>query len=908
MVSVLDGTSLDLHGGASKGKAPDVSLLKRTPGNQNKQPSTSAALKPKAHKKKNNGKPSPGLKRPIEEAFLSQPIQPKSDTKSENTEAEVVDEGEGTQAVVVGKVNTSTWVRDPIQRIAANGGRAPNPVLKKITGRAYDKSKPEGEWFYWCKAPGCSGTLVNLNKHRWLAHAVSECRGILPEVKKEAIQAQIALAPSRVVANMEGNKELVDSGKVAAGDDGSKEPPAKRLKIEDGRVFVEDPNQPSVASVVTKTGRQIRHARLDLAITQLYCIAGLPPFLASRPEWTRAWQIADPTYNPQGKDLLTHSIQSESTLCHQHQLTYLKTRQNLTFSCDGGTSRGRDSFWNAHVATGNGDVYKMLTLEATAVSHDADWILNSVCLPVIDDIGRNHFAGVVCDSTGNTRAFRRLLVREIPTIIEMPDTVHHLNLLVKDLVRVEHFKEPIAVDRIIIQRFHKSHSGIAELAAERQNRGIGRGLEGIGKTRFGGVVHAAISVQRCNAAIQAIVKNGATDCTDFAEFMGGSMLATAQYDVRHRQFVSVGHPIVIVIRCLEATQATCADVFVYWHALIYTISKALEGERISEMPTDVKTEIMDKVAYRYNQLFGLNPALGSPVFLAAAYLNPGYMDRESGIFCEDRDNSKEDYRGIHSVGVFVRVLNYLHDYVALPEVKNGDNLLFTQYREYGTQFSTRLKHECVAYARRRFPYDGIFDINSTSPQEWWSRVQAAEPEEILPAVALKIYALRPNSMAEERTVSNFTWITPPVRNRMSIATMSDMTTVRQYYKANDIVTRKSNPQPILKYHQIVKAERESALTAGSEDAKPLEEEEDDRWIDERADEDEEADLESPGSWHRLLQVVKTVVNLDSPYLQGLLSKSRVANTAVSKAVAKVSKMSNETDLGDTNQNFSISLM
>lgn len=46
---------------------------------------------------------------------------------------------------------------------------------------------------------------------------------------------------------------------------------------------------------------------------------------------------------------------------------------------------------------------------------------------------------------------------------------------------------------------------------------------------------------------------------------------------------------------------------------------------------------------------------------------------------------------------------------------------------------------------------------------------------------MKILAVRPNSMPDERTVSNFTWITPKERNRMSVTTMMDSVLVRQYY-------------------------------------------------------------------------------------------------------------------------------
>jgi hypothetical protein len=36
-------------------------------------------------------------------------------------------------------------------------------------------------------------------------------------------------------------------------------------------------------------------------------------------------------------------------------------------------------------------------------------------------------------------------------------------------------------------------------------------------------------------------------------------------------------------------------------------------------------------------------------------------------------------------------------------------------------------------------------------------------------------------MAEERTVSTFTWLTPPLRAKLSVASMARMTQIRQYY-------------------------------------------------------------------------------------------------------------------------------
>lgn len=53
-----------------------------------------------------------------------------------------------------------------------------------------------------------------------------------------------------------------------------------------------------------------------------------------------------------------------------------------------------------------------------------------------------------------------------------------------------------------------SHIGIADLAKAREQLVIGRGLESIGKTRFGTVVHSSVSVQRCIPAIQKAISFG----------------------------------------------------------------------------------------------------------------------------------------------------------------------------------------------------------------------------------------------------------------------------------------------------------------------------------------------------------------------------------------------------------------
>ena len=56
-------------------------------------------------------------------------------------------------------------------------------------------------------------------------------------------------------------------------------------------------------------------------------------------------------------------------------------------------------------------------------------------------IGAPQFAGVVSNSTGNTKACRQKLTEKIPTMFNIPDSVHHTNLVVKDICNLQAFQK-----------------------------------------------------------------------------------------------------------------------------------------------------------------------------------------------------------------------------------------------------------------------------------------------------------------------------------------------------------------------------------------------------------------------------------------------------------------------------------
>ena len=49
-------------------------------------------------------------------------------------------------------------------------------------------------------------------------------------------------------------------------------------------------------------------------------------------------------------------------------------------------------------------------------------------------------------------------------------------------------------------------------------------------------------------------------------------------------------------------------------------------------------------------------------------------------------------------------------------------------------------------------------------------------------MAIKLFSVMPSSMADERTMSTFTWLNSALRNRQLVETVVDMAQVREWYR------------------------------------------------------------------------------------------------------------------------------
>lgn len=399
------------------------------------------------------------------------------------------------------------------------GGRPPKGLLDKLLQPCYRRAAPQKK-LHRCAADNCKNTYTNRNLKRAVRHAIT-CKKLTTELRQLAKTHALAQAPSTLLKKAEEEEALKDKGK------GFSESPGvvvvkKRRVGEDGEKVATS----TIYETAKKEGRRVKFGKLDLAAVKFYCVAGIPTYVADLDVWKELFYCSD-GYKPPTRAILEEElIIGESESIQAIQLAYLQNQENLTVSCDGGTTKAHEAFWTIHISSMERKVYLMEMREATDESHTAEWIKNNVLkvrnqilylvnsyfgLQIIDSVGRTNIAAVVSDSTGNTRLHRELLVNEVSTMLNLPDICHHISNTIKDIVKLEHFKLVVATVRGIISKIHKSHLATAEFSEAQKDVSVSRGLESIGKTRFGTLVIAAQSVERNLPTIKRLVERGKFD-------------------------------------------------------------------------------------------------------------------------------------------------------------------------------------------------------------------------------------------------------------------------------------------------------------------------------------------------------------------------------------------------------------
>jgi hypothetical protein len=86
------------------------------------------------------------------------------------------------------------------------------------------------------------------------------------------------------------------------------------------------------------------------------------------------------------------------------------------------------------------------------------------------------------------------------------------------------------------------------------------------------------------------------------------------------KLIAITGPYAKAIQCLESSQTTCADVYLYWLAIVAQMEQLLEGTDTITLLKETQTAIRAITNARFKQM--INDAPNDP-YITAFFLHPG---------------------------------------------------------------------------------------------------------------------------------------------------------------------------------------------------------------------------------------------------------------------------------------------
>lgn len=306
-------------------------------------------------------------------------------------------------------------------------GRPPDLLARRLSILCYDSRDPKEVKKLRCAGSvhGCpSSSAYPRNKTRVYRHA-SICTYIDSALRQQASVALSSQAPS-ALAEQASTQRPVLSSKLPAASDSSSTP---------------SPTDGSISAIAANGGRQQLKTMVDFDVVRFVCAAGLPPTCVDRPEFKTLLTHLNSRYIPVSSSTLAYNqIPSEAARVLEKTIEILRNEPNLTLSLDGGKVRRARSVYTFHIATSGRRIFLMRGEDTSTQSHTGEHIAN-IARQVMDLVGRDRFSAVVTDGAANVVRARKLLVGETPTILNLSDPCHKLSLLIKDVTKLDEFRE-----------------------------------------------------------------------------------------------------------------------------------------------------------------------------------------------------------------------------------------------------------------------------------------------------------------------------------------------------------------------------------------------------------------------------------------------------------------------------------
>ncbi|KAJ3792320.1 ribonuclease H-like domain-containing protein [Lentinula aff. detonsa] len=561
----------------------------------------------------------------------------------------------------------------------------------------------------------------------------------------------------------------------------------------------------------TAQGKKDVANEINHRIMQLLCCDSIPLHVLDSPRWKNLIEYLcrngpNRSYTPvSSTHMATSVIPNEASLVRKLTLEQLKNEHNLTVTFDGGSIRKPQSIYTTHVTTEDRITYFWDGDEASDKSHNSEYVEQVIDQTVVAVGGPYKIAGVNSDNTGNVRKGRQDYTQAHSTVLNTWDSIHAFHNTIGEINKLPWIKPMITIAAKVIKYLRKSNlssSALKKDAIESHEIERSKGLISIGKTRFATHYSSLASLEPHLRAIQRLVEDKKIDikANKAIKSFFTSRGEVNSFETTMYQYLAIIGPIARSLWSLESTVANAADVYVFWLAIAATLKNLfLDKQAVSRLglTQDQIQDIIRIVNKRYKDFIDDSP---TDIYFSAFYLDPRFAN--SNILKTPTTGSTTTSftiripvssspvmdDGVLHPKAFQRAKGFLktvlrNEVAALSEYDDKallHDLLQTRYHrkdELVKAFSSQL----LTFGRNQFPFKSGCNKNA-NPLQWWKRLTHDENADVLATICVKVFAILPNSMPDERTVSEFTRQNSSLRGNQSVSTLVDIVQVGQWYK------------------------------------------------------------------------------------------------------------------------------
>ncbi|KAK7687035.1 hypothetical protein QCA50_009535 [Cerrena zonata] len=687
------------------------------------------------------------------------------------------------------------------------GGRPVSDILRKVSIRTRwlkDNNNDPDKVYYRCIGAdmGCIARWAAPRpKGRVLAHA-EHCTKIDVGLReKVTLELARELNATKTSSGAKASSSATPTGSTFRVEPGSSSPlvPATTL-----------PRQPTVVSHFNKINKVQLQTDLDQLTLEFICVNGIPPRVLDSQQWKKLWGRGNPDYKLCSSTTFSQRVVHKAAWIKTQVIAELQRHENLTITFDGGTTRAMESVYTIHITTPDRVSFLFEGNQSSDVSHTGKH-LNHVLKDVIVAVGPERFRAIGSDSTGNTTLARNLTHKDFLWIFVLPDPCHEFHNMSKDIGKIPWFSRPIKDIRLTVKHFKMSSFATSHLKSVRVEMGIPRGLSSVGKTRFNTVYFSGESVRRCEPAIKKLCQAKIVSFKDYETtklYLPGA--AATEHGLKRDYLLAILAPIAKSTTCLESSLTTVSDVFVFFLAVMCEIHDFITAP--SSVPTEVKEDIRRSANRRYKRIIG-----SSDIYLTGFILDPRYrgsnilkdynplaiktikLSLQKGTSSGGRDKQKQGKSSSDLPEILKRAGQFLLRVLRIEYEHRKRPIANLPVHEA----LTRLKQQVRQWVISGYPFDRPYGATDT-PQTYWKHLRATcEDAQPLATLACMILDVMPNSMAEERTVSCFSWLNAPLRANQKVSTLVRLTQVRQHY-LREQGTKRIKRHPTVKFRDMRK--------------------------------------------------------------------------------------------------------